>query len=389
MSGETIIKFILCAIGVVITIYNYFLIGRKTKRSKTTNSLELCCVMQFIISLILMLALLTQKYEFHKYFNYISLEVILMSLCIQIVFWLSWFKVFRMQFAHIYSDVLFTTLNGISLLLYIITSVITFIAFFDDGKFFGMRSDYAITVLVLWFSLLELVISISTFILNYRKHQSWVKLRDQQLQKLASINPSPIRMIGQDRLGNFNNNINHSISGSEELVVKSNTKLESSQGDINSKTNSIIITVGSASGSKQDIQKPYKSSQDRLNNEYLKMKIEAPESNSSLNGSIMGIKKSCLSYECIDKTILHYMHDKSVDFANSDPRATENNIKLICILHTILYTFHTVISILIMVILLVNWKYSLQLLLLYTQIEITLKLQDHFLLRQFVDLSLT
>jgi len=83
MSGETIIKFILCAIGVVITIYNYFLIGRKTKRSKTTNSLELCCVMQFIISLILMLALLTQKYEFHKYFNYISLEVILMSLCIR------------------------------------------------------------------------------------------------------------------------------------------------------------------------------------------------------------------------------------------------------------------------------------------------------------------
>jgi len=208
MSEETIIKFILCVVGIVITIYNYIIIGRKTKRSKTTNSLEFCCVLQFIISLTLILALLTQKYEFHKYFNYISLEIILMSLCIQIVFWLSWFKVFRMQFAHIYSDVLYTTLNHISLFLYLATTVITFIAFFDDGKFYGIRSDYAITVLVLWFSLLELVISISTFILNYKKHKSWVKLREQQLQKLASINPTPIRVIADDRLGNFNNNSN-------------------------------------------------------------------------------------------------------------------------------------------------------------------------------------
>lgn len=135
-----------------------------------------------------------------------------------------------------------------------------------------------------------------------------------------------------------------------------------------------------------EVQKSQRTSQLKASNENLKVK-GGSDSVNSLTGSIS--KKSCLSYECIDKTILHYMHDKSVDFANSDPRATENNIKLITILHVLIYIFHGLISILILIVLLFDWKYSLQLLLLYTQTEITIKLQDHFLLRQFIDLSLT
>jgi len=156
-----------------------------------------------------------------------------------------------------------------------------------------------------------------------------------------------------------------------------------------------------------EVQKTQRTSQGKISNENLKSPTSpttpnlntnpsgasnvalrgGSESIHSLTGSVS--KKSCLSYECIDKTILHYMHDKSVDFANTDPRATENNIKLITILHILIYIFHGLLSILILVILLCDWKYSLQFLLLYTQTEITIKLQDHFLLRQFIDLSLT
>jgi hypothetical protein len=73
-------------------------------------------------------------------------------------------------------------------------------------------------VLVIWFSLIELVISISTFVLNYRKHKSWVKLREQQLQKLATINPLPLKMINDD--------VSVPINPITEDITKSNTKLE-------------------------------------------------------------------------------------------------------------------------------------------------------------------
>lgn len=417
MNTEILIKYIICVLGIVVTVYNYFLIRNKTKRSKTTNSLLLCCVIQFNVSLLLLLALTVRKYEFSIYFEHISLEVIILTLCIQIIVWLSWFKVFRTQFAHIFSDFLYATLNYISFFLYLSTAIITFISFFyEDYKILGIKSNYIIMVLVIWFSLIELVISISTFVLNYRKHKSWVKLREQQLQKLATINPLPLKMINDD--------VSVPINPITEDITKSNTKLEpvleiEVEGDEkddnqkdkeknkekdNEKNNekdsekesnkSIIVTVPigqtisqtSTFNGKQEIQRMHRASQSKLNNDYSKPK-GGSESIHSLTGSIS--KKSCLSYECIDKTILHYMHDKSVDFANSDPRATENNIKLISILHTSIYILHTIVSILIIIVLLFDWKYTLQLLLLYTQVEITIKLEDHFLLRQFMDLSLT
>ena len=166
--------------------------------------------------------------------------------------------------------------------------------------------------------------------------------------------------------------------------------------DITLSTDEVVLNVNNTSQYSSIAKVPIdpkipRTSQGKISNENLKGNTVplkgAGESVHSLAGSMS--KKSCLSYECIDKTILHYMHDKSVDFANTDPRATENNIKLITILHIIIYIFHGLSSILILLVLLFDWKYSLQFLLLYTQTEITIKLQDHFLLRQFIDLSLT
>jgi len=276
-----------------------------------------------------------------------------------------------MQFAYLFStEILYVVLNYISFTIYVVAASFSFATFFyDNGKFIGIKRCYVISLLVLWFSLVELVISISTFILNYKKHINWVKLREQQLQKLASINPSPLKMIPE----------NLPVTSSD--ITKINTKLNSGHGN-----DDITINMNAQNtGSIRVNDRPY---QGKISNENLKVTVKAgSESIHSLTGSIS--KKSCLSYECIDKTILHYMHDKSVDFANSDPRATENNIKLISILHILIYIFHGLLSILILVVLLCDWKYSLQFLLLYTQTEITIKLQDHFLLRQFIDLSLT
>ncbi|ORX50052.1 hypothetical protein BCR36DRAFT_583646 [Piromyces finnis] len=293
--------------------------------------------------------------------------------------WLSWFKVFRMQFAYLFSaELLYVILNYISFAIYLITSTVTFISFFQEsGKVLGIKRCYFISILVLWFSLVELVISISTFILNYKKHLNWVKLREQQLQKLASINPTPLRMIPE-------NAVTPKSPISEDITR--NARINSYE-KVNGSGNDVVISINPANKISLEMPKNQRSSQIKLSNENLKSVKGGSESVHSLTGSIS--KKSCLSYECIDKTILHYMHDKSVDFANTDPRATENNIKLITILHVIIYIFHGIFSIFILIVLLFDWRYSLHLLLLYTQTEITIKLQDHFLLRQFIDLSLT
>ncbi|ORX63522.1 hypothetical protein BCR32DRAFT_287696 [Anaeromyces robustus] len=284
-----------------------------------------------------------------------------------------------MQFAHIFSEALYVILNYVSFSIYIVTATITFISFFyADKKVLGINRCYIISLLVLWFSLIELVISISTFILNYKKHLSWVKLREQQLQKLASINPTPLKMIPENVIEPVSPIVPLSpISGVADKSVNDNK-----EGDI-----TVTISHGSSISQNAATIKLQRASQGKNSNENVKGSKNGCDSVQSLNGSIS--KKSCLSYECIDKTILHYMHDKSVDFANSDPRATENNIKLISILHIMIYIFHFILSILILIVLLFDWKYSLHFLLLYTQTEITIKLQDHFLLKQFIDLSLT
>lgn len=403
MSAEIFIKYTICTLGLIITIYNFILIRKKTKRSKTTWSLEVCCLIHLIVSALVIISLALREYTYHKYFDYISLEIIILSLCIQIMVWLSWFRVFRMQFAYLFSmEILYIVLNYISLFIYISAASFTFVSYFkDDQKVLGIKRCVVVSLLVLWFSLVELVISISTFILNYKKHLNWVKLREQQLQKLASINPNPMRMIPEVHATHIS------------TVAKNNMKINEKTASATSSEkdkDEVILTVSQHSSMVKpptEVQKTQRTSQGKISNENLKSPTSpttpnlntnpsgasnvalrgGSESIHSLTGSVS--KKSCLSYECIDKTILHYMHDKSVDFANTDPRATENNIKLITILHILIYIFHGLLSILILVILLCDWKYSLQFLLLYTQTEITIKLQDHFLLRQFIDLSLT
>ena len=83
MSAEAVIKYVICSIGILITLYNFVLIRKKTKRSKTTWSLEFCCIIHLVVSTLVIIALALKDYSYHKYFEYISLEIIILSLCIR------------------------------------------------------------------------------------------------------------------------------------------------------------------------------------------------------------------------------------------------------------------------------------------------------------------
>jgi len=83
MSAEIFIKYTICTLGLIITIYNFILIRKKTKRSKTTWSLEVCCLIHLIVSALVIISLALREYTYHKYFDYISLEIIILSLCIR------------------------------------------------------------------------------------------------------------------------------------------------------------------------------------------------------------------------------------------------------------------------------------------------------------------
>jgi len=83
MATELVIKYIICIIGILITTYNCVLIKRKTKPSKTTKSLLLCCIIHYIVSLLVIISLALDSQDYHKYLDYVSLEIIIFSLCIR------------------------------------------------------------------------------------------------------------------------------------------------------------------------------------------------------------------------------------------------------------------------------------------------------------------